>query len=55
MDCGMYKITYGVEEDTDKELHRANMRELKAFLETEYPALGFKGHLITLQGVVSRG
>ena len=38
----MYKITYGVEEDTDKELHRANMRELKAFLESRYPALAFK-------------
>ena len=53
MDCGMYKITYGLDEDNDKELHRANMRELKAFLESDYPALGFKGHLISLQGVVN--
>ena len=53
MDCGMYKITYGVEEDTDKELHRAKMRELSAVLESRYPAMAFKGHIITLQGVIT--
>ena len=54
MDCGMYKATLDLKEDTDTHIHVEKLEELKKYLKSKHPKLGYKGHIISLDGVVTK-
>ena len=54
MDCGMYKATLNLKDDKDTKLHIEKMTELKKFLQSRFPKLGFRGHIIAVNGAISK-
>lgn len=54
MDCGMYKATLNLKEDKDTKIHVEKLEELKKYLKTRHPKLGFQGHIIALDGSISK-
>jgi len=53
MDCGMYKATLDLKEDTDKDLHLKKLTDLQKLLKSKYPKLGYKGYIISVDGSVN--
>jgi carbonic anhydrase len=52
VDCGMYKATFGLEEDNDVNIHLEQMDKLKESLSTEFPTLKFRGYIFDKNGRV---
>jgi hypothetical protein len=56
MDCGMYKATLKIKDDTQESDHIATMEELKQLLghTPAYANLGFRGFLISVGGSIKQ-
>jgi len=54
MDCGMYKATLGLKEDTDPHIHVNILQELQTQLKTKYPTLGFRGYIMDTDSSINR-
>jgi carbonic anhydrase len=54
MDCGMYKATLNLKDDKDFSVHEQKIMELKTYLAGSHPELGFRGHIMDLDGSITR-
>jgi carbonic anhydrase len=56
MDCGMYKATLKIKDDTQESDHTATMEELKQLLahNPAYANLGFRGYIISVNGSIKQ-
>lgn len=54
MDCGMYKATLKLDKDDKEDIHIEKLKELKEFLNEQFPKLGFSGFIINTHGSVSK-
>lgn len=54
MDCGMYKATLDLKEDKDTKIHVEKLQELKKYLKSRHPTLGFRGHIIAMNGSIRK-
>ena len=54
LDCGMYKATLNLEKDDKKDIHLEKLNELKDFLQEQFPALGFSGFIISVDGSIQK-
>jgi len=54
LDCGMYKATLGLKNDTDPHIHVNKLQELQTQLKTKYHTLKFRGYIMDTHGSIDR-
>jgi carbonic anhydrase len=54
LDCGMYKVTLGLDTDLDPTIHITYLQKLRNELSTLYPYLGFKGFIMMTDGSIKQ-
>lgn len=50
LDCGMYKATFGLEDDMDPKIHIVEMNKLQKLVKKKHPSLKFRKFIIQPNG-----
>ena len=53
-DCGFYKAHFQLDSDKAPQIHVSTMLDLQSFIAQDFPALGFKGFIINVDGTISQ-